>query len=65
MSPERLERWVADIFAAAGMSAEHAALVARVLVWADRRCMGSHGVMRVPRYLDLIRAGDINQRPRL
>jgi len=65
MSPERLERFVADVFAASGMSAEHAALVARVLVWADRRGMGSHGVMRVARYLDLIRAGDMNPRPQM
>ena len=65
MSPERLERWVAGIFAAAGMSAGDAALVARVLVWADRRGMGSHGVMRVPRYLDLMRAGDLNPRPQM
>src|SRR5258708_39018203 len=65
MSPIRLERWVADLFAAAGMSGEHAALVASVLVWADRRGMGSHGVMRVPRSLELIRAGDLNPRPQM
>jgi LDH2 family malate/lactate/ureidoglycolate dehydrogenase len=65
MSPARLERLVADIFAAAGMGGEDAALVAAVLVWADRRGMGSHGVMRVPRYLELMRAGDMNARPQM
>jgi len=63
MNPQRLEGLVRDIFVAAGMSAEHARLVAEVLVWADLRGMGSHGVMRVPRYVDLIRAGDLNPNP--
>ncbi len=47
------------------MADEHAALVAEVLVWADLRGMGSHGVMRVPRYVELIRKGDMNARPRM
>ena len=55
MSPQRLERLVCEIFVAAGMSEEHGRLVAQVLVWADLRGMGSHGVMRVPRYIGLIR----------
>ncbi len=63
MKPERLERLVRDIFVAAGMSDEHAGLVAEVLVWADQRGMGSHGVMRVPRYIELLRKGDLNARP--
>jgi len=37
--------------------------VADVLVWADLRGMGSHGVMRVPRYVELMRKGDLNGRP--
>jgi LDH2 family malate/lactate/ureidoglycolate dehydrogenase len=60
---ERLERWVAAIFAREGLSDVHAGIVARVLVWANLRSMDSHGVMRVPRYVDLIRAGDLNPRP--
>ena len=65
MKREVLQALVRDIFAAAGMSAEHAALVADVLVWADRRGMGSHGVMRVGRYVGLIRKGELNPVPRL
>ena len=65
MKPERLRAVVADIFARAGMSGEHARVVADVLVWADLRGMGSHGVMRVPRYVDLIRRGDLNAAPEM
>jgi len=51
------------MFCAAGMAKEHADTVAQVLVWADLRGMGSHGVMRVPRYVELMRKGDLNGRP--
>ena len=60
MKPESLRRLARDIFAAAGMSGEHAGLVADVLVWADLRGMGSHGVMRVARYVEMIRKGELN-----
>jgi LDH2 family malate/lactate/ureidoglycolate dehydrogenase len=63
LAPERLERWVAAIFSREGLSAPHAQTVARVLVWANLRGMDTHGVVRVPRYVDLIRAGDLNPRP--
>jgi LDH2 family malate/lactate/ureidoglycolate dehydrogenase len=59
----RLEGWVAKIFSREGLSEEHARLVAEVLVWANLRGMDTHGVLRVPRYVDLIRAGDLNPRP--
>jgi LDH2 family malate/lactate/ureidoglycolate dehydrogenase len=60
---ERLERWVSGIFLKEGLSEEHAQTVAKVLVWANLRGMDTHGVVRVPRYVELIRAGDLNPRP--
>jgi LDH2 family malate/lactate/ureidoglycolate dehydrogenase len=63
ISAERLERWVAAVFLEQGLSEEHAQTVARVLVWANLRGMDTHGVVRVPRYVDLIRDGDLNPRP--
>jgi LDH2 family malate/lactate/ureidoglycolate dehydrogenase len=62
-SPERLERWIARIFLAEGLSEEHAQTVAKVLVWANLRGMDTHGVLRVPSYVALVRAGDLNPRP--
>lgn len=59
----RLARWVSEVFRREGLTEEHAHTVAKVLVWANLRGMDTHGVMRVPRYVDLIRAGDLNAKP--
>jgi LDH2 family malate/lactate/ureidoglycolate dehydrogenase len=63
LAAERLERWVAQVFAKEGLSAEHAETVAKVLVWANLRGMDTHGVMRVPRYVEWVRSGEMNARP--
>jgi LDH2 family malate/lactate/ureidoglycolate dehydrogenase len=65
VKPDALRSLAGNIFVRAGMADEQAALVADVLVWADLRGMGSHGVMRVPRYVELMRKGDMNVRPRI
>jgi len=65
MKPERLRALVAEIFVRAGMVEPHARTVAEVLVWAELRGMGSHGVMRVPRYVEWMRRGDLNGRPEI
>lgn len=54
-----LHTFAAALFTARGMSAADASTVADVLVWADRRDVGSHGVLRIPMYLDLIERGDM------
>src|SRR5262245_1078056 len=48
-----------------GMSGEHAATVAEVVVWANLRGVDSHGVTRVPRYVEWIEAGFLNPRPQI
>lgn len=63
LSPAALRNLVRGIFQRHGMSEAHAAITADVLVWADLRGMGSHGVMRVPQYVKFIRQGEINARP--
>ena len=65
MKPERLRALVGNIFARAGMAEDNARTVAQVLVWAELRGMGSHGVMRVPRYVEWLRRGDLNGQPRI
>lgn len=62
VSAEKLAALTTAIFGAAGMSAEHAARVAEVLVWADLRGAPSHGVQRIPRYLEILDAGEMNPR---
>lgn len=64
--PEKaLRTLVSDIFAAAGTSREHADTVADVLVWANLRGVDSHGVSRIPRYLELFGNGQANARPQI
>lgn len=60
-----LRRFTSDVFARAGMSQDDAARVADALVWANLRGMDSHGVSRVPGYVEWMRRGDINATPRM
>ena len=63
VSAAALERFTTEIFARVGMPTPEAALVAEVLVWANLRGVDTHGVTRIPRYVELIERGDMNPRP--
>ncbi len=62
-APERavaandLSELAADVFTRAGVPSEEARVVADALVEADLRGMQSHGVLRIPIYVEKIRAG--------
>ena len=60
VTADALKRFTTDIFARAGMSPAHAAIVADVLVWANMRAIDSHGVIRVPRYVHWMGTGELN-----
>src|SRR5712691_6771579 len=60
-----LRRFTADVFVGTGLSAADAAVVADALVWANLRGMDSHGVARVPGYVEWMRRGDINVKPHM
>jgi LDH2 family malate/lactate/ureidoglycolate dehydrogenase len=62
ISEGALRKFVGGIFSALGMTAEGAATVADVLVWANLRGVDSHGVTRVPRYAELFESGDAKAR---
>ncbi len=62
-SADALRRFATEVFARTGMPEADAAVVADVLVWANLRGVDTHGVARIPRYVDLIAAGDMNPRP--
>ncbi|MGW0583157.1 Ldh family oxidoreductase, partial [Streptomyces sp. NPDC002920] len=57
---EDLRTFSAALFEKGGLSAEHARTTADVLVWAALRGVDSHGVARVPAYLDLLEKGVAN-----
>lgn len=54
---EDLRTLARDIFIAAGLPADWAQAEADVLVWADARGVGSHGVFRIPSYLSYMKRG--------
>jgi len=58
-----LIRYCQALFAAAGMPDADAHLASEQLVTADLRGVESHGVVRVPIYLDRLRCGVIDPRP--
>jgi LDH2 family malate/lactate/ureidoglycolate dehydrogenase len=65
VNAEALRGRVAAIFERLDVPAEDAGIVAHHLVEADLRGVHSHGVIRVPTYVQGIRAGKINPRPNL
>jgi len=57
ISAERLRRHCQGVLTRVGLREAHAALVAESLLFADLRGVASHGVVRVPTYLDRVHAG--------
>lgn len=62
---DALETFTRQVFEKAGLPAEDAAVEAKVLVWANLRGVDSHGVQRIPRYLDMLERGEMNARPNI
>jgi len=54
-----------EVFAQVGMPREDAETEADVLVWANLRGVDSHGVLRIPMYLDWVDAGNMNPTPNI
>ena len=64
IKPERLRQAVTAIFEACGMDEADASLLAEALVSADQRGIHSHGVLRVPEYVDKLTQGGVDPRGR-
>ena len=60
-----LKDFATRIFSACNISSENALKWADVLVWANLRGVDSHGVLRIPRYIETIKNGNINARPNI
>ena len=63
VSEDTLARFAAELFTAKGLPPDDAALVARVLIWANLRGVDSHGVLRIPGYIARIDNGLNNPKP--
>lgn len=62
---DELRTLASATLAAAGLSDEHAATVADSFVWANLRGVDSHGISRLPRYLELLQKGEAEAQPAL
>ncbi len=60
-----LREFVAALLVAAGFDPGHARTCAEVLVWADLRGQGPHGVARAPSYIDMPRRGVLDPAARI
>jgi ureidoglycolate dehydrogenase (NAD+) len=60
-----LARFVAALFVSAGIAPSLAQDWTASLVWANLRGIDSHGVLRVPRYIDLLKRKAINPAPNI
>ena len=65
ISKDELTDFVRSIFTAVGLTKEHAGEWAKMLVWANLRGTDSHGIIRIPRYIDLVNAKSINPAPNI
>ncbi len=63
LAADDLRSLATEILTAAGLSADDAAIVAGAFVWANLRGVDSHGVSRLPRYLELFEKGEANAHP--
>ncbi|RDU38228.1 ureidoglycolate dehydrogenase [Neobacillus piezotolerans] len=63
LSKEQLKNLISTKLQKAGLTEEHAAVVADVLAHADARGVHSHGAMRVEYYAERIAKGGINNNP--
>lgn len=63
VSADALKRFIRSLFVANDFPEPDAEVVADVLVWANLRGVDSHGVLRVPRYLNMVATGVMNPRP--
>jgi ureidoglycolate dehydrogenase (NAD+) len=62
---DKLRLLTSAIFERAGLPAQDATLVANALVWANLRGVDSHGITRIPRYLEMIKQGALNPKPNI
>lgn len=65
VEPRRLTDFIAAVLSAEGLPEPDAATVASLMVESDLLGSDGHGVFRLPRYLDRLRAGGFNPSPNI
>jgi L-2-hydroxycarboxylate dehydrogenase (NAD+) len=59
------QRFIAAAFVAAGLPRDDADATAGMMLFADLRGVDSHGIVRLPTYVNRLRAGGINKHPHI
>ncbi|MEZ5653146.1 MAG: Ldh family oxidoreductase [Burkholderiaceae bacterium] len=59
ISPSDLNDFAIRLLSAGGYPSAEAAATAELLVWANLRGVDSHGVLRIPRYFEMVQSGAI------
>lgn len=65
VAPEDLDRFARALLAAHAVPEAHAARLSEALLWASLRGVDSHGIARLPRYLELFASGEANREPQM
>ena len=65
VSGDEIKRFIIDVMIKAGVPPADAEIEADVLVWANMRGVDSHGVLRIPLYVDYLRDGIMNPNPNI
>lgn len=60
ISLDELRQFAKALLLSGGFAEQHASDSATVLTWADARGASSHGVLRIPRYVEMVENGAIN-----
>lgn len=63
--PDSLQEFAINLLQQAGFTSSQAHEMAELLVWADTRGVGSHGVMRIPRYVEMLQTGEVSAQAEL
>ncbi len=63
IKPEHLKAFVSDVFKSAGLTQQNSEIVADSLVSANLRGVDSHGVTRIPIYVERLKSGAVNPNP--
>ena len=60
-----LKEFTKEVFIRVGMPPEDAEIEAEALIWANLRGVDSHGVLRIPSYVDNADKGVMNPKPNI
>ncbi|MFH1087948.1 MAG: Ldh family oxidoreductase [Chloroflexota bacterium] len=65
VSEQSLREFAEQVFVRCGLSREDAAIEVDCLLWANLRGVDSHGVLRIPSYVERTRKGSMNPKPNI